>query len=239
MNLNETVMENVFTEVEGGINGTLNKLTVKCFDSVNNKFSMDCDGNLVVNSITTRVNTEQEPVNSLTFDQIYPVGSIYLNVTDVNPATLFGGTWERIQDKFLLASGSSFANGTEGGAIDHNHTISHSHSINGHSHYIGSHSHGIGNLYAKIQNTAGRFRIGRKSTPNYYTSTYVATNVGYFEDKYDNAFGVEIGGDLDGSGTQYTNDTGVMYANDCGAINSGSTSNLPPYLAVYIWKRTA
>lgn len=29
-------------------------------------------------------------------DMIYPVGSIYLSVNNVDPSTLFGGAWERI-----------------------------------------------------------------------------------------------------------------------------------------------
>lgn len=36
-------------------------------------------------------------VTPLTIEQIYPVGSVYINVNDVNPATILGiGTWERV-----------------------------------------------------------------------------------------------------------------------------------------------
>lgn len=50
---------------------------------------------------------------------IYPVGSIYMSVNDVSPSTLFGGSWEKIEDTFLLASGSTFALGQTGGEENH------------------------------------------------------------------------------------------------------------------------
>lgn len=50
--------------------------------------------------------------------ECYPVGSIYMSVNSTNPSTLFGGSWERIQDTFLLASGSTYGAGTTGGSAD-------------------------------------------------------------------------------------------------------------------------
>ena len=38
--------------------------------------------------------------------ECYPVGSIYMSVNSTDPSTLFGGSWEQIQDRFLLASGN-------------------------------------------------------------------------------------------------------------------------------------
>jgi len=54
----------------------------------------------------------------------YPIGSIYLSVNNTSPASLFGGTWEKIQDRFLLASGSSYSLGATGGEKTHTLTIS-------------------------------------------------------------------------------------------------------------------
>lgn len=53
----------------------------------------------------------------------YPIGSIYLSVNNTSPASLFGGTWEKIQDRFLLASGSSYSLGATGGEATHTLTI--------------------------------------------------------------------------------------------------------------------
>ncbi len=64
---------------------------------------------------------------------VYPIGSIYMSVNSVSPATLFGGTWERIQDRFLLAAGNTYAAGTTGGEATHTLTVdempSHKHNV--------------------------------------------------------------------------------------------------------------
>lgn len=66
-------------------------------------------------------------------DILYPVGSIYMSVNNVSPANLIGGTWTQIKDRFLLACGDTYSNGTTGGEATHTLTVdeipSHSHKI--------------------------------------------------------------------------------------------------------------
>ena len=52
----------------------------------------------------------------------HPVGSIYQSVEPTSPAELFGGTQERIKDRFILAAGDSYTAGATGGEEKHNHT---------------------------------------------------------------------------------------------------------------------
>ena len=67
-------------------------------------------------------------------DGIFPIGSIYMCVNETDPKDLFGGTWERIKDRFLLACGDTYANGTTGGEATHQLKIeempSHNHVVN-------------------------------------------------------------------------------------------------------------
>lgn len=56
-------------------------------------------------------------------EKIYPVGSIYLSTNDTDPTALFGGTWERIKDTFLLTAGDTYAAGTTGGEAKHTLTL--------------------------------------------------------------------------------------------------------------------
>ena len=64
---------------------------------------------------------------------IYPVGSIYISVNNTDPSLLFHGTWERIKDRFLLASGDTYSAGSTGGEAQHTLTVdempSHHHSM--------------------------------------------------------------------------------------------------------------
>ena len=65
-------------------------------------------------------------------NKIYPVGSIYISVNSTSPASLFGGTWEQLKDRFLLSAGNTYTAGSTGGEANHTLTVdempSHSHS---------------------------------------------------------------------------------------------------------------
>lgn len=61
-----------------------------------------------------------------------PVGTIYISKSSTSPAVLFGGTWERLKDKFLLASGDTYSAGSTGGEAKHTLTVN---EMPKHSHY--------------------------------------------------------------------------------------------------------
>ena len=46
----------------------------------------------------------------------YPVGAIYLSTAAASPAELFGGTWKRLEGRFLLGCSADYPAGTTGGA---------------------------------------------------------------------------------------------------------------------------
>ena len=58
-----------------------------------------------------------------TLDQIlglvYPVGSIYMSINNVSPATLFGGEWVQIKGRFLLGASDVYKANTTGGEEAH------------------------------------------------------------------------------------------------------------------------
>ena len=66
-------------------------------------------------------------------DIAHPVGSYYWSKDPTDPSILFGGTWEQIKDKFILAAGESYAVDETGGEASvtlttgqlpaHNHVI--------------------------------------------------------------------------------------------------------------------
>ena len=61
------------------------------------------------------------------------VGSIYITTSDTNPQAIFGGTWEKITDRFLVGAGSGYGLNDIGGENTHTLTVAemptHSHSV--------------------------------------------------------------------------------------------------------------
>ena len=66
-------------------------------------------------------------------DETFPEGFIYMSVNSTSPATLFGGYWVRLKDRFLLGAGDTYSAGTTGGEATHTLTEAqmpkHKHSI--------------------------------------------------------------------------------------------------------------
>lgn len=115
--------DNYFTETTSGLDITANNIEANCITSKNEKFNLDSEGNLTVNSLTISDSNNNSLSFEAIFNRIYPVGSIYISTNDINPSTLFTGTWEKIENRFLLASGSSYQLGSTGGEATHKLTI--------------------------------------------------------------------------------------------------------------------
>lgn len=115
--------DNYFTETTSGLDIEANNINANCLTSKNEKFNLDSEGNLTVNSLTISDANNNTLSFEAIFNRIYPVGSIYISTNDINPSTLFTGTWEKIENRFLLASGSSYQLGSTGGEATHKLTI--------------------------------------------------------------------------------------------------------------------
>lgn len=129
-------------------------------------------------------------------DAVYPVGSLYWSSKSTNPASLFGGTWVQIKDRFVLACGDTYKTvGATGGAStvtlsvsnmpSHTHSFtpsgtvsSHSHGLNGHTHSFtpsgtitknGGHRHGPSNsLYNTYRPDGGSDSGNASNYLSYY-----------------------------------------------------------------------
>lgn len=125
----------------------------------------------------------------------WPIGSIYMTVSNTSPASLFGGTWERISERFLLGASSSYPAGSTGGESAHTLTQSelpnYSLSVANGSNVIRSKTGSSADAYVQTQSSGW-------GIPNWESKTVTVAS--------------------GGSGKAH--------------------NNMPPYLSVWIWKRT-
>jgi microcystin-dependent protein len=168
-----------------------------------------------------------------TASKLYPVGSVYISFNATDPSTLFGGTWVRLKDTFLLANGDSYAPNTSGGSATKNITVdnlpSHSHTIS----WDGNHSHTrgsmniTGTISASVETYVGAITGAFYQIPNYATvgaHDYVVSGIGFDASR---AWGGETS--LNGYHSHAIGNTG----------SSLPLNIMPPYRTVYMWRRTA
>lgn len=202
---------NAFTRTGNNTNLEVDNLNIGCMTSKNNNFDLDSQGNLTVNSITA---TNQNISGNANIDSIYPIGSIYMSVSNTNPSTLFGGTWEQIKDKFLLACGDTYTNGSTGGEATHtlttNEIPSHSHTASTNS--TGGHRHTFKGWWTTKGDGSATYACVARTTQSGDSAEY-----GSFATAGEHSHTVTV------------NNTGDGQAHN----------NMPPYLAVYIWKRVS
>lgn len=125
----------------------------------------------------------------------WPIGSIYMTVSNTSPESLFGGTWEIISERFLLGASSSYPAGSTGGESAHTLTQSelpnYSLSVANGSNVIRSKTGSSADAYVQTQSSGW-------GIPNWESKTVTVAS--------------------GGSGKAH--------------------NNMPPYLSVWIWKRT-
>lgn len=180
----------------------------------------------------------------VTMDQVWPVGSVFISVVSTNPATLLGvGTWSAIGAGRMLvgfdATDTDFDTLEEvGGAKTHTLTAgempahthiqdAHTHVQNSHNHTQDAHNHTQNSFAPRIINSGTAGTVGVQgasaaSNANASNSATTATN----------------------QAATATNQAATAVNQNATATNQstgggGAHNNMPPYLVVRMWKRTA
>ena len=163
-----------------------------------------------IENLKSRIEELEETTLNMSILKAYPVGSIYMSANGTNPGELFGGEWEQLKDRFLLGAGDTYTAGSTGGSTTHQHKYG--------------------------------FQYG-----GYYSSTSIESNANaglldYFDAS---SFSITGGGNLVASYTAQINNNATTSNKNISMehhriiANTSATSTLPPYITVYMWKRTA
>ena len=167
----------------------------------------------------------------------YPVGAYYISSEPTSPATLFGGTWVRVENRMILAAGSSYTAGSTGGSATKTLSVAnmptHSHSCSS----IGNHTHTRGTM-----NITGNFGGTDVQGGFYGNGAFAITSWGNYRDaggEYESNYGKNMSFDASRNWSGATSSNG-NHQHTIGNNGNGTAFDImPPYIVAYVWRRTA
>lgn len=181
---------------------------------------------------------EQASIREAIGNLFFPVGSIYTTSSDTDPSTLFGGEWERVEGRVIMGADANHLVNTMGGSEDavvpaHSHQLVnvrsdaaglHEHTVTGSTSSNGEHRHSMDDLWSANAGNATAYTM----TSNRQRFARYTVAAGTHTHSITNGRAASNGKHshtISGS----TESTGV----------DGTGKNNMPYVAYYIWRRTA
>ena len=168
------------------------------------------------NYLMKQVNNAQKAATAIAaalLNYVYPVGSLYMSAEATSPAELFGGTWEQIKDRFILAAGDTYAAGTSGGEKE------------------------VTLARSQLPKTEIAHKMyGQYTGADDWGSSVTFPNNGVYFKLYSSTGNVNVVND--GGTIQHLMQFNLKSQNDSFG-NSQPHNNMPPYIAMYVWKRIA
>ena len=209
----------------------------------------------ILNGLSTVNTSDTSSIYYKLMKLIYPVGSLYWSSKSTNPASLFGGTWVQIKDRFILACGDTYTSvDATGGAstvtLSVSNMPSHTHSftpsgsvssttatgtVSNHTHsfsWSGSHSHNTLGISGRSETDEG-FGGGIDCNRNYGANKVVTSSTTLTVEADTTSTQPTFTGDSHSH--TFTGTAGTTSSNGSGT----SFSILPPYVVKYCFERTA
>ena len=163
-------------------------------------------------------------------DLVHPVGSVNISLDETNPGTLFGGTWEQIKGRFLLGAGAPDDNTNPFWGTDLT--------------YDGEHKHyeDAGSTGGETRHTLTISEMPAHNHPPYYDGA--DWGIAEFRNLPGKSgiWGAGLNLDMSGLVMGAVADGTTYMALRTSTGNTGGNvphNSMPPYMAVYMWKRTA
>lgn len=142
---------------------------------------------------------------------LHPVGSVYISFEETSPAALFGGTWERLEDVFLLGAGGAYAADERGGESETQLTSGH----------LPAHTHGQAALTGTVSSVL--MDDGQTRSASGICAITLTRNRSWSGTSGSAAYRITV----DASHTHQS------------VGGDEAHNNMPPYLAAYMWRRVA